>query len=74
MKKMRVLNTTNKLLVSSFLLILRGTITFTLNYERETHNINENTEEIELLDYNAPFYDPFPHEIHIQVAATAPWK
>lgn len=43
MKKMRVLNTTNTLLVSSFLIILLGTVTFTLNYEREPHNINENT-------------------------------
>lgn len=47
--------------------MLTGAATRFLNYERRTTAVAENVEGIEILEYEAPGWDPFPHTVRITV-------
>jgi hypothetical protein len=49
-----------------------GASIFILNYERQSIDIAPHVERLEILEYHAPTWDPFPHTVKITIDTSAP--
>lgn len=57
-------------LYASVVLIVLGALVFYFNYERQTVQVTPETDELTLLEYFAPEYDPLPHYVIVEVDTT----